>query len=247
MRKGKFEQRGRHRRKVTDRRSIALALALVLLVGGIVGGTVAWLTARTGKVENVFTTSDINVKLEESTEVYKMIPGWTINKDPKVTVETDSEYCYLFVKVEENGGNVTVGETTYNFDSFIAYAIEEGWTVLDAVNYSGVYYKVIDDAAEKGVAYNILGSGSYTDTNGTETTDDDVTYSWSANQVLTKPEVTKEMMEALAVEKADKPTLSFTVYAVQLWKTNKPEAGASDDQISEAQFTALQAWEKISK
>ena len=237
MSKGRYEHKGRHRRRKFGSKSLALVLACVLLVGGVIGGTVAWLTAKTNEVTNVFTTSDIGVELQETTETYKMIPGWTISKDPKAKVTSGSEDCYLFIKVEEKIGTVTVGSTTYSFDDFIDYAIEEGWETLNATTYPGVYYKVIDEDSEKNMDYNILGSGEYTDA-------DNVKYTWADDEVLTKPEVTKEMMNA--VNDSNKPTLSFTAYAVQLWKSNEPATGATEQQIKDAQFTAEEAWLKIS-
>lgn len=237
MSEGRYEHKGRHRRRKFGSKSLALVLVCVLLVGGVIGGTVAWLTSTTNEVTNVFTTSDIGVELEETTETYKMIPGWTISKDPKAKVTSGSEDCYLFIKVEEKIGIVTVGGETYTFDDFIAYAIEEGWTKLDETKYPGVYYKVIDEDSEKNVEYNILGSGGYTDA-------DNVKYAWDDNEVLTKPEVTKELMAA--INDSDKPSLSFTAYAVQLWKSNEPATGATEQQIKDAQFTAEEAWLKIS-
>ncbi len=47
-------------------RVLVMAVALTLIIGGIIGGSVAWLTARSEPVVNTFTTSDITVKLEET-------------------------------------------------------------------------------------------------------------------------------------------------------------------------------------
>ena len=68
---------------------LALVLALTLLVAGVVGGTLAWLTDRTAEVKNTFTVGDINIGLTETTADYKMVPGNTIAKDPTVTVKSD--------------------------------------------------------------------------------------------------------------------------------------------------------------
>ncbi|MDD6370956.1 MAG: hypothetical protein PUG34_00360 [Eubacteriales bacterium] len=206
MEKGKFESAEGRKRRTPGTKSIALLLALALLAGGAVGGTLAWLLDSTDKIENTFSPSSIDVTLSETTQAYKMVPGWTIAKDPKVQISADSEDCYLFIKVEKTGGNVTIGEKTYGFDDFIAYAIAGGWQTLDVEKYPGVYYMEIEGAEKKGTEYGILGSGSYG------------TYTWSANQVLTKPEVTEEMMEALTA--ATYPKLNITAYAVQLYKSN---------------------------
>lgn len=126
------------------KKTLALFLALALVLVGIIGGTMAWLTAQTPEIVNTFTDSDIDITLAETTgEDYKMVPGYTISKDPKVTVETGSEKCYLFVKLEEST----------NFDDFLTYEIADGWTVLDGVD--NVYYRTVD-TAEMGTAYSVL-------------------------------------------------------------------------------------------
>ncbi len=129
---------------------LAVLLSAGLLVGGVVGGTVAWLTTKTDDVINTFTTSDINITLEETTTEYKMIPGWTIAKDPKATVAAGSEDCYLFVKAEKSD----------NFDDFMTYTIAEGWTVLG--DETDVYYRVIDSDEEREKAYSILAGDQVT-------------------------------------------------------------------------------------
>ena len=129
------------------KKGLALVLALALMVVGAVAGTLAWLTAKSDVVTNTFTTSDIKVELKETTGTnYKMIPGYTITKDPKATVLTGSEECYLFVKLEKSE----------NFDTYLEYVIADGWTKLDSVT-DTVYYRVVDDTEnEIGTAYSVL-------------------------------------------------------------------------------------------
>lgn len=117
------------------KKTLALVLALTLLVAGVVGGTLAWLTDRTAEVKNTFTVGDINIGLTETTADYKMVPGNTIAKDPTVTVKANSEACWLFVKVTEST----------DLKDFITYAIAEGWTALPDVN--GVYYREVPASA----------------------------------------------------------------------------------------------------
>ena len=115
------------------KKTLALVLALTLLVAGVVGGTLAWLTDQTAEGKNTFTVGDINIGLTETTTDYKMVPGNTIAKDPTVTVKANSEACWLFVKVTESA----------NLDDFITYAIATGWTELEA----GVYYREVPASA----------------------------------------------------------------------------------------------------
>ena len=195
--------KGKYTRKHT--KSLALVLALVLVIGCVAGGTLAWLNAKTEEVKNTFSTSDIGVTLGETINTYKMVPGWTIAKDPKATVTSGSEDCYLFVKVEKSN----------NFDTYMDMAIDSQWTALE--DQTGVYYIKIDEDSEKNVAYNVLGEGKVTYEN--------VEYAWADNQVLVKPTVTEAMMKTA---KTSQPTLTFTAYAVQLMKNNTTEFTAAE-------------------
>ncbi len=136
---------GRHtirRRRSVSGRAFVTLLALVLVFGCAVGGTFAWLTAKTDPVVNTFTYGDINIGLAETTNnPYKIVPGVDIRKDPKVTVKAGSEACWLFVKVEEeNWPTFKDGETAK-----IAYEIAPGWTALEGQ--SGIYYREVGAAA----------------------------------------------------------------------------------------------------
>ena len=128
------------------KKGLALVLALTLLVVGVVAGTLAWLTAKSDVVTNTFTTSDIKVELKETTGTeYKMIPGYTISKDPKATVLSGSEECYLFVKLDKSA----------SFDTYLEYVIADGWTKLDGVD--TVYYRVVDGTTNQiGTPYSVL-------------------------------------------------------------------------------------------
>ena len=126
------------------KKTLALVLALTLIVVGVVSGTLAWLTAKSDTVVNTFTTSDIKVELKETTGAeYKMIPGYTISKDPKATVLAGSEECYLFVKLDKSAG----------FDTYLEYTIADGWTQLEGVD--GVYYREVL-TANIGTPYSVL-------------------------------------------------------------------------------------------
>lgn len=128
-----------------------VALALVLCFA--IGGTLAWLVDNSGPVVNTFTYGDINIELSETTGTnYKMIPGNDITKNPKVTVEANSEACWLFVKVEKSD----------NYDSYLEnYTIATGWTALDGVD--GVYYREVDAAtALAGEDYQVLAGDKVT-------------------------------------------------------------------------------------
>ncbi len=174
-----------------NKKVAVMIVALALAVCGIIGSTVAWLVAKTESVTNTFTYGDINITLEESdsgdndgndlTNEYIMVPGNTIEKDPKVTVKANSEDSWLFVKLDKSE----------NFDSFMEYAMADGWIALDGVD--GVFYREVSK------------------------TDADAEFAViKDNKVTVKGDVTKEMLNALDAEgKSDYPKLVVTAYAVQ--------------------------------
>lgn len=128
----KMKHVANRRRSVSSRAFIAL-LALVLVIGCVAGGTVAWLVAKTEPVVNTFTYGNIDIALAENTgNDYKIIPGKDIPKDPTVTVKGGSEDCWLFVKVEQ----------PIAFATGVSYEIAEGWTMLE----DGVYYREVSKA-----------------------------------------------------------------------------------------------------
>lgn len=111
----------RRARKSLSRKALVVLSLMMVLAVAAVGGTLAWLTDSTQEVKNTFTTSDIDITLAETTGTsYKMVPGFTITKDPKVTVNTGSEDCWLFVKLDKST----------NFDSFMTYTVADGWTLV---------------------------------------------------------------------------------------------------------------------
>lgn len=124
---------------------VVAMLAVTLLIGCAIGGTVAWLTDKTTAVVNTFTYGDINITLAETTgNSYKIIPGVNITKDPKVTVKANSEACWLFVKVQEAGTFV---------DGKVTYSIADGWTAL--TGQTDVYYREVS-AATTDTEYYVL-------------------------------------------------------------------------------------------
>lgn len=216
------------------RKTVALLLACALLLGTAIGGTMAWLTDKTAPITNTFLLSDISITLTEGTKTnitggtdyqYQMLPGCAITKDPKVTVSANSEDCWLFITMEKSS----------TADDYLAYAVDtEVWTELTGNPLEGTnlasgtkvyYYKEKVAKNTNPQDFSILTAGSHT-LNGTA-------YTWTANQVLVKPEVTKEDMAALQAQGAVQPTLTFTAYACQYWE-------ATDDA-----FTPTEAWDKV--
>ena len=178
---------------------VVAMLAVTLLIGCAIGGTVAWLTATTDSVVNTFTYGDINIDLWETKDGMhtesrlnengyvvnarsdlKIIPGVDLPKDPTVTVKAGSEACWLFVKVEEAGKFV---------DGKVTYSIAEGWIAL--TGQPGVYYREVPAAAAD-TEFGVI----------------------KDNKIIVSSDLTKAEINKLTG--ADKtPKLTFTAYAVQ--------------------------------
>jgi len=128
----------RARRQKANISRILLTVCMMALIAVVsIGGTLAWLSDKTEVITNTFTTSDIEIKLEETTTEYEMVPGDDIEKDPVVTFVADSEDAWLFVKVTK----------TNDFDNYMTYAPAQGWTKLEVVA-EEVYYREVTKTDE---------------------------------------------------------------------------------------------------
>ncbi|MDD7280766.1 SipW-dependent-type signal peptide-containing protein [Floccifex sp.] len=138
-------------KKTVSGKMMVVMMSLMLVVGLVTGGTIAWLTSKTEQVKNTFTYGDINITLAETTgDKYTIIPGTNIEKDPKVTVQAGSEACWLFVKVDDSKWPGFKDD-----NKKVGYAIESGWDALDGE--PGVYYRFVDATdAKAGVSYSVL-------------------------------------------------------------------------------------------
>lgn len=211
--------------KRKSKKSAVFAVAIAACLAAAAGGVYMWLTDTTDAVENVFTIGNVDITLTETegemktgdtNHYFKMVPGKEIAKDPLVTVKADSEKCYVFVKIEEAGGDVTVGSKAYAFSDWLTYSAASGWTALGS-SYPGVYYRVVDTSTSDQTFYALADANTSTTSVGAN------------GSVLVDEGVTQEMMDALAADTTKYPNLTFTAYAVQF-------EGMSD---------AADAWSKL--
>lgn len=184
-----------NRRRMSNKKFIAILsvfvmLALTMVVGCAVDGTVAWLVSESESSVSTFTLGDINIKLtgESESQPLKIIPGVEIRRSLKVTVDPNSEACWLFVKVE---GTNWSHFPDVNGTAKVSYSVAGGtddWKALEGN--PGVYYREVSaENAKTGVEY-------------------DVNCNVTVSQMLTKAEVN-------SIAAGTQPQLSFTAYAVQ--------------------------------
>ena len=134
-------------------------LSLALLIAA--GSTIAWLIDESEDVVNVFTPSNIDITLDESENLdLQMVPGNTIAKDPKVTVEAGSVDCWLFIKIVESN----------DLDKYISYTVADGWNSVEG--HEGFYYRT----AEANDTFSILAGDQVTVNDTVEKSDMDDLY-----------------------------------------------------------------------
>lgn len=210
-----------------NKKVIATVGACALCLGLGVAGTLAWLTDRTDPVVNTFTDSDINISLTETEEDFQMVPGFTIDKDPKVTVKAGSEKCYLFVKIETS--------TNYGqyLEPYIVDTSEGNWSVLTDV--PGVYYRVVDELTTD-QDFNVL-QGNHVKVLNTVTKQ----MMDAIDGVVSGELGVEEQKAASDAELALRPTLTVTAYATQYYKSNT--GPAENPYVS---FTPMEAWNNVS-
>ena len=140
------------------KKTLALLLALVLVFGAAVGGTIAYLTDTTAPITNTFTVGDIgDLTLTETTGTnYTIIPGASISKDPVVAYVSDTNNdvaVYVFVKVTaldwtvaEDG--MSYSKKTISADPALSFTIDNRWTYLTKDGNDYIYYASVDAATD---------------------------------------------------------------------------------------------------
>ena len=195
----------------TRNKALVLTLCAVLLVVATVMGTLAYLTAETGPVTNTFTVGKVDIELKETKTPdadgkrnFKMVPGCEIEKDPKVTVQTGIEACWLFVKMDKAN----------DVDNYLTITVADGWTQLkDDSNavVPGVYYRKVE-ANQIGTAFSVLA-------NDKVTVKDTVTTTMMQTAEQKAPTLT---FKAYACQLTKDGTTDFT--AAEAWDQVKPTA-----------------------
>lgn len=130
---------------MSKKKILTLVLALALIATCAIGGTVAWLI-DTKTADNTFTMGNIGIKLEGGTivtEGSKFVPGEKIPASTKVTVEANSEKCYLFIQITDSNNDLDTP------NKIIQYTLKnEGWTQV--TNTTDWYYRVVKtDSADQ--------------------------------------------------------------------------------------------------
>ena len=139
-------------RMKTKSKALLLTLCAVLLVTASVLGTIAYLTS-TDTVENTFTVGSVEISMDEAAvnpdgtvianadrvreNSYHLLPGHPYTKDPIIHVGSDSEDCWIFVKVENGISDIEAGTTIAN------QLTTNGWTAVSGTTDIFAYQDIV--------------------------------------------------------------------------------------------------------
>lgn len=244
MAKGKSENAKSYLK--TNQRKIILLMCIIVIIGGLVTATLAWLSSRTGPVINNFIGSNLEINLAEEATKFQMIPHLEIEKDPIVTVEANSEACWLFLQVKEsdaqaNGSGITetqngvetvrTNKSESDIYKYLRYDIItgtnefDGWTLMtDQQVTNAGFPKVSGDNSVNTYYYRKVGA------DGTAITQDEpleilVDNKVIVNDYIINDELTESQLTAKPVK------ITFTPAAVQRLGFNFTDAGKEVSQF----------------
>ena len=126
---GKYEARHLQRRhKRRSKKTGMLFLSLLLVIGMVVGGTVAWLSTKSATITNTFLPSKVACEVTES---FDGRTGVKSNVNVKNTGDIDAYIRVKLVSYRTNDAGQHIGGTA----ELPAFDLGEGW-----VEHGGYYY-----------------------------------------------------------------------------------------------------------
>ena len=161
---------------------MAFVLCAVMLVVGSVFGTYAYLTSQTQVIKNTFTVGNVAITLDETKtdeygkagdpvvrwsdvegNTYKLIPGHTYTKDPKITVSADSEDCWVFIKVENGLADIEMtGDSSK--PTIVEQMTAAGWVAVETNVYAYTVEALSEgDEVTAFTSFTIKGDKGYAD------------------------------------------------------------------------------------
>lgn len=133
---------------------ISMVAVLVLVLSGVVGWTLAYITHTSDPLTNMLKAGKTEVSQEEPSwkpdEVHPIVPGAVYTKDPTPTLESGSISSYIFMEVTASAGLRAIldGTDTGNYPT-----VNSEWTLLPgSTGNTLVYYYNGDKATFDGVS-----------------------------------------------------------------------------------------------
>ena len=157
---------------------------------------------------------------------YQFVPGATLPKDPFVTVQADSEDCYLFVKVTEaNNTFINTSVTPNTTDRIVEWEVkftqsgnaDTGWKLYkeetDNGNDTEYWYREIEKS-EADQVWNIL----------------------KGDQVTISEEIKKDHVDTI---KTSEPKLTFEAAAIQSAYLPEPDSNKQETRKADVAFNLI--------
>ena len=156
---GKYEARHLQRRhKRRSKKTGMLFLSLLLVIGMVVGGTVAWLSTKSAPITNTFLPSKVACQVQEE---FNSTTGVKTNVNVENTGDIDAYIRVKLVSYRTNDAGQHIGGTA----ELPEFKLGDNW-----VWYDGYYYYTLPVAAGGTPNTNLTDSmtltGSYNDTDG---------------------------------------------------------------------------------
>lgn len=183
-------------KKSASMKTVALLLAVVLLIGCVAGGTIAYLIAAPKTVTNTFVAGDIgDLTLTETdakgnavtSREFIVTPGVDITKDPKVSFSGHNVDAYVFVKVDANSWTITDNKTYSCINGKVTWSVSSDWQFVKQDGNSYIYSKA---------------ATANTDLTSVSVINNDTI---TVSHTIVQTELTEGSV----------PTLTFTAYAIQ--------------------------------
>lgn len=132
MYQGKHYQKNEHvEKRSRAKKPLAALVALVLIIGAVVGGTLAYLAARTDAIVNTFNPAKVDIRINENFD-------GTTKENVKITNTGDTDVyirATYVVTWKDAGGNVYPEQPQPGDDYTIGLNPDGGW-----YHFNGYYY-----------------------------------------------------------------------------------------------------------
>ena len=156
---GKYEARHLQRRhKRRSKKTGMLFLSLLLVIGMVVGGTVAWLSTKSAPITNTFLPTKVTCKVTESFDDSTGVKS-NVNVENTGTINAFIRVKLVTYRTNDQGKHI--GGTA----SLPEFTLGENW-----VSYDGYYYYTLPVAPGESPRTNLADSmtlnGSYPDADG---------------------------------------------------------------------------------
>ena len=238
--------------KTNKRKAKAVALATAAVL--VLAGTIAYLADASGIIRNQWDPNHVEVDIAESgiekddgTKDYSIIPGATDEKDPHITVDTDTD-AFVFAAVKDNINNI-------DGTKYVDYEIADGWTLLEPGDPSDMISQTITKYINTFEDHKKTGSVTidpnddntkiyYRVVHGTNDSQIHGPFSVLKNDQVHYPStLTNADLDKLTTLGEDQKQLTFATYAIQM----EPFCDPAETDETKIEAGAKDAWNQVDK